>query len=333
MNGIVGGRKKMRAGFKLVSALLVFTWIVIGMGRVHGAEVYPDPSKTITIIAPFAPGGTDSQFRAIGAYLSKYLGGVKVQIENVVGASGKLSYAKVYKAQPDGYTIMGYSLPAPVIAEIEDKSARFKISELVPLCSYTTTPNVLVVHVDNWKTLDEFVQEGQKRALSIGTTGNTTGNYFQAVNLAELTKIKANIVPFEGGRESTAALAGKHIDAVCTQALSPLPLVRAGKLRALIIFGDDPYPGYTGVPLLNDSKWDFVPFPIMNVFVGPPNLPADKQKILEGAFSKSLKDPEFLKWAANASVTINYKNSEQVQAFTAKVFKNILQYQSYLPKQ
>jgi len=322
----------MRSKITFISCLLGLIWLAVGPA-VALAEEYPDPSKTITIISIAAAGGTsDQQIRAISIYLTKHLNGVRILVENDPGASGKIAYEKAYKAKPDGYTLLNFNLPAPIITELTDKGVRYKTADFVPIYAISTVPNVLVVHPDTWKTIDEFVQEGQRRTLSIGTTGNKTANYLQAVAFAEATKIKANMVPFGGGSESTQTLAGKHIDAVVTPVLSAFALVKAGKLRPLIVMSDEPDDTFPGVPLSRDSKWEIACFPLMGTYVAPPNSPPDKVKILEDAFAKALKEPAFLDWAKKVSLELTPMDSAKVRAVTAQAYKNANKYKSYFEK-
>ena len=298
------------------------------------AQPYPDPSKTITIIAIVAAGGTsDMQIRAIGVQLSKHLGGVRILVENDPGASGKIAYEKAYKAKPDGYTLLNYNLPAPIITELVEPGVRYKTADFVPIYAISTLPNVVVVNSETWKTIDEFVQEGQKRTVSIGTTGNKTANYLQAVAFADAVKIKANFVPFGGGAESTQTLAGKHIDAVVTPVLTAFPLVKAGKLRPLMVLTNEPDDTYPGVPLSKDSKWEIATFPLVGTYVAPPNFPADRVKILEDAFAKALKEPAFVEWTKKVNLDITPMNAAKVRAVTNDAYKNADKFKSYFEKQ
>jgi len=298
------------------------------------AEQYPDPNKYINFISTAAPGGTnDMQIRAIGVHLSKHLGGVKIMVENIPGASGKIAFAKVYKAKPDGYTLLSYSLPAPVVTELVEQNVPYKTRDFVPIYAISSVPNVVVVNSETWKTLDEFVKEARQRTVSIGMTGSKTANSLQAVAFAQAVKIKANFVPFGSGAESVTTLAGRHIDAVVTATISAFPLVQAGKLRPLIVLSDEPDNTYPGVVLSKDSKWGIATFPLIAAYAGPPSLPADKVKSLEDAFAKALKEPAFIDWAKQVNLEIKPMNAAKVRTVTNDAFKNVTEYKSYFDKQ
>ena len=318
----------MRKSVMRLAVLFVMGWLFLGTGAVHAQ--YPEPNRTITINVNAPPGGaTDIQIRATANYLSKSLGGAKVQIENIPGASGKIAYEKTFKAKPDGYTLLAVNLIGPIILELQEKDVHYKVLAFTPVYAISSMPFVLVVHTDMWKTLDDFLQEGQKRVVSIGTMGKNTGNYLQAAAFVEATKIKANLVPFAGGAESTTTLAGKHIDAVITPVISALPLVRGGKLRPLFVFSDDPDPSFPGVPISKESKWEIAAFPFIINFVGPPNLPDDRVKILGDAFSKALKDPAFMEWANKVNLEITPMGAERVREITVKTYQNAVKYGSF----
>ena len=317
---------------RLVTAA-VFSLILLSLSSSALAEQYPQPGKAIRIMSIVAVGGaSDMQIRSITIHLSKYLGGVKFMVEPNPGASGKIAYEKAYRAKADGYTLLNYNLPAPIITELTEPAVRYKTADFVPIFAISRLPNVLVVNSDTWKTIDEFVQEGQKRTLSIGTTGNKTANALQAVAFADVVRIKANFVPFSGGSESTQTLAGKHIDAVVTPVLTAFPLVRAGKLRPLMVFTDDQDDTYPGVLLSRDSKWKIPSFPLVGTYVAPPNFPADKVKILEEAFIKAVKEPGFVEWSRNVNFVITPMGSAKVRAITGDAYKNALRYRSYFDK-
>jgi tripartite-type tricarboxylate transporter receptor subunit TctC len=297
-------------------------------------EQYPEPNKPITFISTAAPGGTnDMQIRAIGPHLSKHLGGVRIMVENSAGASGKIAFSRVYKAKSDGYTFLSYSLPAPIITELVEENVPYKTRDFVPVYAISSVPNILAVNSEStWKTLDEFIQEGRQRTVSIGMTGSKTANSLQAMAFAKAVNIKANFVPFGAGSESVATLAGRHIDAVVTATITAFPLVQAGKLRPLIVFSDEPEKTYPGVLLSKDSKWEIATFPLIAAYAGPPNLPADKVKILEGAFAKAVKEPAFIDWAKQVSLEIKPMNAARVRMITNDAFKNVTEYKSYFDK-
>ena len=298
------------------------------------AEQYPAPGKTIRVMSIVAVGGaSDMQIRAITIYLSKHLGGSTFMVEPNPGASGKIAYEKAFKAKADGYTLLNYNLPAPIITELVEPTVRYRTADFTPIFAISKLPNVLVVNAETWKTMDEFVQEGQKRVLSIGTTGSKTANYLQAVAFADIVKIKANFVPFGGGSESTQTLAGKHLDAVITPVLTAFPLVKAGKLRPLMVFTDDPDDTYPGVLLSKDSRWKIPSFPLVGTYVAPPNFPAEKVKVLEDAFVKAVREPGFVEWSKRVNLVITPTSSAKVREITRDAFTNAMKYKSYFEKQ
>lgn len=128
-------------------------------------------------------------------------------------------------------------------------------------------------------------------------------------------------------------MAGKHVDAAVASVLSAISLVKAGKVRPLMVFSDEPDSTFPGVPLSKDSKWEIPAFSLAATYVAPPNFPADKARILENAFAKAIKEPAFIKWANNVNLEIKPLHAAQVRKITNDAFKNAARYKSYFDNQ
>ena len=148
----------MKTRLGMISSLVFLAFFLLGSQPAFAR--YPDPGKIVTIICPVSAGGsTGTQLRSLAPEVEKHLGGASIRVEHIVGAAGKICYEKGYKSKPDGYTIMNYNLPAPIVTEIADKATRYKTSDFVPIYAVSTSPNILAVHAETWKTLDEFLRE------------------------------------------------------------------------------------------------------------------------------------------------------------------------------
>lgn len=306
----------------------IFCMAFLGSGIAWGQ--YPNSSKIIRIICPASPGGSsDTQIRALSVGLAKHLNGTSVQVENVAGAAGKIAYEQAFRSKPDGYTLLNFNLPAPIVTETAEKTS-YVTSKFVPIYAVSIVPNMLVVAAGTWKTFDEFIKDAQHRKVTIGTMGNKSANWLQAVAFAKATHIKATMVPFRGGKNAVQALAGRHIDAVCTLTLSAFPLVRAGELKPLIIFNDKKDLMYPGCPIPKDTKWDIPCLPLVSAYVGPPGLSAEKAKILEEAFSKAVKEPGFLSWAKKVNLHIVPMGAQKLEQVIENGYSNIEKYHGYL---
>ena len=134
--------------------------MALEVDRLHAQEAWP--SRTITIVVPFPPGGTaDFAARPLAAHLAEKLGR-NVVVENKGGAGGGIGHAYVARAEPDGYTIMTALPSLAVIPEanrLQGKPATYEIDQFVPLARMFADPPLLTVKKSSpWKTLDDFVK-------------------------------------------------------------------------------------------------------------------------------------------------------------------------------
>jgi tripartite-type tricarboxylate transporter receptor subunit TctC len=278
------------------------------------------PNKPIKIIIAFAPGGgEDREVRGIAPYLSKYLG-TDVLIENLPGASGDLGYSKTYRAKPDGYTLLTFGIPAPVIHEKISK-VQFQCDRFTHIAAWSQANNGLFVNSESWKTFSEFSEAAKSRTLSAGLSGRGSASHLSMVLFLKGLNLKVNAVPFGGGAESITALAGKHIDFVVVGTITAYPLVKAGKLRPLVILSKSKDDIYPDVPTLSDLKIDVPTASFIRGVVGPPGVPNDRLKILEQAFLKTMKDPKYQAWADNAKIKIVPLDSKEYLQATLNLLK------------
>ncbi len=273
----------------IIVLLFLFTWIF----NSEGAEIYPN--KPVRIVVPFVPGGSlDLGVRVISTYVGKYLG-APIVVENMPGADGIIGYTSGYTAKADGYNLMAGNIIGLVLTELT-RETKYKTLEFKPVFAFTKDSAVLVVHAAGPKTFQEFDKMAHTREINVGSTGLDSLTGLMGLFLEEALGVKFNWIPFKGGAESLSALAGQHIDAALTVTSSGFPLVKAGKIRPLVIFSEKRHLKYQGVPVSKEMGIN-VPLLFTHAAVqGPPPLPDDKVNILEKAFLKSVGDPAFLEW-------------------------------------
>jgi tripartite-type tricarboxylate transporter receptor subunit TctC len=277
---------------------LLLCAILVGNGQ--AGDNYP--SKPITIILAYSPGGaTDIGARAIATYIGKYLK-TSVIISNIPGASGVIGYTKAYTAKPDGYTLLAWNNLTPQLEEYKRSGdVGYKTLKFTSLAAFSRDGILLVTHPDSSGNFADFVKQAKSQTLNIGTTGLYTISGLQGILMAEELGIKANWVTFSGGAECLTTLAGRHINAAMTLPSSAMSLIKAGKIVPLLNFGDIRSPKYPTVPVPGELGYNI---PVLSSYlgiVGPPGLDKAKVKILEEAILKAAKDPEYIAWTEKAS--------------------------------
>ncbi len=293
--------KKNPASLKK-TLIFALVWAILAMWGVQGEAQVAYPSKPITIIVPFAAGGsTDMAVRGIAPYTGRLLK-TSVNIENVPGADGAIGYSRGYSAKPDGYTLLATNTLPPILTEFS-RETKYKTMEFKPIYAFARDSMILVVNPDFCKTFDEFVKIGRSQTIKIGTTGAATTTGLMGILFAEELGLKVNWIPFGGGAESLTALAGKHIDAVFSITASAQSLAKAGKIRSLAIFSETRNAKYPDVPVPKELGSDITLLFNHTGIVGPPGLSDTIVKVVEDAFAKSIENPEYLDWHKRVSTS------------------------------
>lgn len=286
---------------KLHIFILVAFWLIMGPISVPPLPAKDTfPSKPITLIVPFPPGGsTDVAARTLAIYMGKYLK-TNVIISNVPGAGGVIGYTKGFHAPPDGYTLLAWNTLPPFLEEYK-REVGYKTLKFTPLAAFSRDSVIVAVHLEGSKNFVDFVKGAKVQTVNIGTTGQYTTTALQGILMAEELGLKANWITFGGGAESMTALAGKHIDAVMTQFASAAPLIKAGKIIPLIIFADKRVPKYPTVPTPGELGYNMPILANYTGIVGPPGMDKERVNILEAAILKAARHPDYVAWTEKVS--------------------------------
>src|SRR3954465_6246966 len=219
------------------------------------------PSRTITIVVPFPPGGTaDIAARPLAAHLAEKLGR-NVVVENKGGAGGGIGHAYVARAEPDGYTIMTALPSLAVIPEanrLQGKPPTYEIDQFVPLARMFADPVLLTVKTSSpWKTLGDFVTavKNNPGQIPYGTSG-----YLGTVHLAmEMFLTAAGLkmvhVPYQGGGPPFSALRSDRGPGVRARESIGKGQFDAGNLRVLAQWGTTRLPNFPDAPTFAEAGY------------------------------------------------------------------------------
>lgn len=253
------------------------------------------PAKPVKLIIPYPPGGgTDITGRAMAARLSDVLGQTVV-IENKPGATGNIAAEHVFRAAPDGYTLLS-AFPGPVaINQHLFSKLSFDPAALVPITIAATAPNVLAVNPKvKAATLAELIAAAKAEPDRFTYASPGVGG---TPHLAmEMLKVAAGInvrhVPYSKGL--TAAIldvVAGNVDMVFGNLTDVLPQVQGGNLRALAVGSKAPLAELPGVPAAIDTFPGFLNDAFYG-FVAPPGTPADIVGQLNTALVAALREPD-----------------------------------------
>lgn len=278
------------------------------------------PTKAITMIVPFPPGGlADLVARPVAEAMSRELG-QPVVIENKAGAGGGIGMGLAAKAKPDGYTVLMALSSLTVIPEADAVLARpamFALSDLRPIARFTADPTVLAVRADApWKTVQQFVDDAKKRpgAINYGSSGSYGTMHVPMEILSQTAGIKMTHIPFTGAGPAVVALLGGQIDAVSSGPATVLQQVKAGKLRVLGHWGTTPLGALPDVPSLKDAGFNSEYAQWSGLFI-PAGVPEPIAQRLRAAAKAAALDAKVKEVIANAGSPVQYQDSPEFEKY------------------
>ena len=280
------------------------------------------PSRPITLICPWPPGGsTDQHLRKFAEIAQKYLGQTVI-IENKPGASGMLGPANMAAlARPDGYTLSQLPVGAFRVPHMQ-KVAWDPLKDFTYIIGITGYTFGVVVKSDSpHKTFKDVLDYAKANPgkFSYGSTGTGTSPHLLMEEVASKAGVQFLHVPFKGNADSTQALLGGHIMAQ-SDATGWGRHVDAGSFRLLVTFGDQRTKRWPTAPTAKEIGLDIVSYSPYGI-VAPKGMDPALVKQLHDAFKKALDDPEHLKALDQLDQVYWYRSSEDYAKWGAATFK------------
>jgi tripartite-type tricarboxylate transporter receptor subunit TctC len=219
------------------------------------AETYP--SRPITMIVPFGAGGpTDALARILAQRMSQSLG-QQVLIENVTGASGTIGIGRVARAAPDGYTLVIGNWASHVVNSAIFKTPFDYVADFEPVARLSGNPYIIVgKNALPAKTLPELIAwlKANPGKATEGTGGAGSGQHVGGVYFQKVTGTSFVFVPYKAGSSDVMrdVVAG-HIDLSIDQAISALPYIRQGQLRAFAVADSKRLASAPDIPTVDEA--------------------------------------------------------------------------------
>jgi tripartite-type tricarboxylate transporter receptor subunit TctC len=277
------------------------------------------PSKPISLICPWPPGGsTDTHLRKFAEIAQKYLGQTVI-VENKPGAGGMLGPTTMARtARPDGYVVSQMPVGAYRIPHMQkvDWDPLRDFTYLIGLTGYTF--GVVVKADSQFKTFRDLLDFARANPgkMAYASTGNGTSPHLLMEEVGSKARVQFLHVPFKGNADSTQALMGGHVMAQ-SDATGWGRHVDAGTFRLLVTFGEKrtkwnaPTAKELGIDIVSYSPYGLV---------APRGMDAALVRTLHDAFKKTLDDPEHLKVLQQFDQVYWYKSSDEYARWAAETF-------------
>jgi tripartite-type tricarboxylate transporter receptor subunit TctC len=255
------------------------------------------PSRPVKLVLPYTPGSpNDVLARLVGPHLSAQLG-QPVVIDNRPGGGTTIGTKAVLSAEPDGYTLLFSNTPTHVIAPLISKSITFDpLKDFVPIATFGSTFLLMVTAPSiPANTVQEFAGYAKANPGKLnfgfgqGTLPHLVGELFKRETATEITSI-----PYKGGAQAVTDMLGGRIHLNFGTTATLVPLVRAGKLKALAVTGTTRAPELPEVPTMEESGLPNVTSVTYYGVMGARGTPATVVDKLNTEVNESLKSPELM---------------------------------------
>ena len=254
------------------------------------------PTRPITIIVPFPPGGaTDVLARAVASRLGPVLG-QPIIIDYKPGAGATLGAAIAAKAPADGYTLLMGAVHHTIAANVYKNLSYDFQKDFAPITVVGVLPNVLVVNANSQLySVKELIAQAKKEPnkLSYGSNGNGTAQHLIATQFQMLTDTELLHVPYKGSAPLTTDLLGGQIDMSFDATASTLPHIKSGKLRALAVITPKRSVFLPQVPTLVEAGVSGINITTWFGLLAPAGTPKPIMNKLHNALIKVMQTPEF----------------------------------------
>ena len=278
------------------------------------------PSKPITMIVPFPPGGVaDIVGRPLAAVMQKSLN-QPVVVVNRTGAGGAVGMAAVAKSAPDGYTIlMGLSSISifPVSDRINGKEPPYELKDFAPIALVTADPTVLVVRADGpYKTPKGFVAAAKARPGKINySSSGVYGTLHVAMEIfANAAGIQLFHVPYQGGGPAVTALLAGQVEASAQGPAAVIGHIKGGKLRALASWGTERLKLLPDIPTFKELGYD-AEFYIWSGVFAPAATPAPILARLREAVREAANSQDFRAAMDKVQTPVAYLDAPEFQKY------------------
>ncbi|MBN8919164.1 MAG: tripartite tricarboxylate transporter substrate binding protein [Rhizobiales bacterium] len=301
----------------MFSRLLWAGALALGLGftGTAGAQTQSFPTRPVTIIIPFAPGGgTDVVARAMAPAFGTKLGGTIV-LENISGAAGNIAATRVARAEPDGYTLIMHNLAFALNPGLYAKLPYDTEKDFVPIAMINYTPNVYVARKDfppnNVTELVAYMKKNRTRLAhpGVGSTG-----HIQVALLAKAVGAEADFIPYRGGGPMLQDIVAGHVDMGTVTLGNAVEPTKGGQVKALGLTASKPSPLLPGVPGIAKDLGPTLDILFWNVLMAPAGTPQAVIDKIYNAFEETIKDQALVASWAKMGIDLYPREQRNPQA-------------------
>lgn len=286
----------------LTRRFLLGTALVLGLAGTAAAEF---PDRPVTLIIPFAAGGsTDVVGRIVADKMGAELG-QQVVVQNVGGAGGSLGAQQVAQADPDGYTIlMGTVATHALNPLILQQKPYDPVADFAPVSLLVLVPNVLAVNPElPVNTVQELIDLSKTQPLTYASSGNGTPLHLSGALFNSLAETDIVHIPYKGSGPALTDVLGNQVPVIFDNLPSASGHISSGKLRALGVTTAERAESFPDVPTIAETLPGYETYS-WNALFAPAGTPPEAIETLAAAAQAAMADPEVIERMKEFSATI-----------------------------
>jgi tripartite-type tricarboxylate transporter receptor subunit TctC len=298
----------------------LFAFVVVALPAVAPAQTFP--SRPITIVVPFPPGGvTDPVARMAGQKVTESTG-QPVVVDNRPGGGGLIGAEIVKRAAPDGHTLFfGHFGTHAVNPYLYSKLPYDAVKDFQPITLLISTLSILVVPAESpAKTLTELIQYGRTKpgGLNYASQGIGSGGHLLGEMMKARTGLNMTHVPYRGSAPAVADLLAGRGDLFFDALITSGPHVRDGKFRALGITSTKRHPLFPDVPTMAEAGMADMELDAWFGLFAPAGTPPAVVRKLNEEFVRAMKQPDVVKRFSEQGLDVMTNTPEEFAALIAR---------------
>ena len=279
------------------------------------------PERAVTMVIPFAAGGsTDVVGRIVAQKMGDILG-QQVVVQNVGGAGGSLGAGNVARSDPDGYTILMGTISTHTLNPLILKQKPYDpIKDFAPISNLVIVPNVVEVNPElPVHTVQELIDLAKKDpgALAYASSGNGTPLHLSGELFNKMAGTEITHIPYKGSGPALTDVLGNQVPIMFDNLPSSSGHIKSGKLRALAVTTKERVPSLPDVPTVAETLPGYETYS-WNALFAPAGTPPEVIARLNAAAVEAMKDPEVIQRMTDFSARIVASTPEELGAHVAR---------------
>ncbi len=299
---------------QLVKAILATTMMATWALQASAQTEWPK-AKPVTLVVAFAPGAsTDIVARSLTQKLNELTGGNFI-VDNKGGAGGNIASSQVKRAAADGYTVLVHSVAFAVNPSLYADAGYDALKDFVPVALGPKTPNIFTVNPSvAAKNLPELIELAKKSPFNYASSGIGTTTHLSMERLKTAAKIDIVHVPYQPAAAINAVVAG-HTQIASTSMPPAVPMIKAGKLKALAVTSATRSPLLPDVPSITEYGFKEFDDYTWFGFFAPAGTPPDVIIKLNAAINKAMASAEVVDRFAQLGMASSPNSAAEFGAF------------------